>query len=152
MAVLTLALGIGANTAIFSMVNAILLRPLPYKDPERLAMLWTQRSKRDIQEEGTSYLNFEDWKKQNQVFEDLAICSRGNPVTLTGFDEPERVEAEAVSANLFSLLGSTPLLGRTFSLDDLERRQRVVVLSYNLWQRRFGGSQDVIGKAMEING
>ena len=151
-AVLTLALGIGANTAIFSVVNAILLRPLPYKDPEHLAMLWTNDLKRDIQEEGTSYLNFEDWKNENQVFEDLAICTRGNPVTLTGFDEPERVEAEAVSANLFSLLGSTPLLGRTFSHDDVERRERMVVLSHDLWQRRFGGSQDVIGKTMEING
>jgi macrolide transport system ATP-binding/permease protein len=149
-AVLTLALGIGANTAIFSVVNAILLRPRTHKDPERLAMLWTNDLKRDIQEEGTSYANFEDWKNENQVFEDLAICTRGNPVTLTGVDE--RVEAEAVSANLFPLLGSRPLLGRTFSHDDLERRERVVVLSHNLWHRRFGGSQDVIGKTIEING
>jgi putative ABC transport system permease protein len=151
-AVITLALGIGANTAIFSVVNAILLRPLPYSDPEHLAMLWTNDPKRDIHEEGTSYLNFEDWKNQNQVFEDLAICTRGNPVTLTSFDEPERIEAEAVSANLFSVLGSRPILGRTFSLDDMERRQYVVVLSYNLWQRRFGGAQDLVGKTMEING
>src|SRR5262245_61570927 len=150
-AVLTLARGIWATTAIFSVVKAILLRPLPYNDPGRLAVLWTNDPKRDIHEEGTSYLNFEDWKK-NQVFEDLAICTRGNPVTLTGFDEPERVEAEAVSANFFPLLGRRPLLGRTFSLDGVERRQRVVALSHNLWQRRFGGSQEVIGKTMEING
>src|SRR5262245_12668543 len=114
-AVMTLAMGIGAKTAIFSVVNAILLRPLPYNDPGRLAMLWTNNPKRDIHEEGTSFLNFEDWKNENHVFEDLAICTRGNPVTLTGFDEPERVEAEAVSANFFPLLGSRPLLGRTFS-------------------------------------
>ena len=81
--VLCLALGIGANTAIFSLVNAVLLRPLPYQDPGRLAMLWTDDVKRGIHEEGTSYLNFVDWKSQSTAFADLAVCTRGNSVTLT---------------------------------------------------------------------
>jgi putative ABC transport system permease protein len=107
-AIMTLALGIGANTAMFSVVNAVILRPLPYQDPARLAMLWTNDLKRDIREEGTSYPTFLDWRSQSRAFADMAICSRGNPVTLTGGNEPERVMGEAVSANLFPLLGVTP--------------------------------------------
>jgi predicted permease len=150
-AILTLALGIGANTAMFSVVNTVLLRPLPYQDPDRLAMLWTHDAKRDIREEGTSYPTFLDWRTQSRTFADLAICSRGNPVTLTGGDDPERVMGEAVSANLFPLLGVTPILGRSFSHDEELRRERVVVLSYGLWQRRFGASRDAIGKTLEID-
>lgn len=82
-AILTLALGIGANTAMFSVVNAVLLRPLPYEDPDRLAMLWTDDSKHNVHEEGTSYPTFLDWRSQSRTFADMAICSRGNPVTLT---------------------------------------------------------------------
>jgi predicted permease len=151
-AVLTLALGIGANTAIFSLVNAVLLRPLPYHDPDRLAMLWTDDPKRSIREEGTSYPNFLDWRSQSQLFTDMAICSRGFPAVLTGGYEPERVMREFVSANLFPLLGVRPALGRTISPDDEQRRTRVVVLSYGLWQRRFGAAPDAIGKTLEIDG
>src|SRR5262245_16763535 len=151
-AVLTLAVGIGANTAIFSVVNAVLLRPLPYQDPDRLAMLWTNDPKRDIREEGTSYPNFLDWRSQNRLFTDLAICSRGNPVILTGGDEPERVSGDYVSANLFPLLGVNPALGRAVSADDERRRARVVILSHGLWKRRFGAATDAIGKTLEING
>src|SRR5258705_5788176 len=96
-ALLTLALGIGANTAIFSVVNGVLLRPLPYREPDRLAMLWTDDLKSGIHEEGTSHLNVADWKSQSTAFADLALCTRGNAVTLTGAEEPEKVEAEAVS-------------------------------------------------------
>jgi putative ABC transport system permease protein len=151
-AIVTLALGIGANTAMFSVVNAVILRPLPYQDPDRLAMLWTTDPKRDIREEGTSYPTFLDWRSQSRAFADMAICSRGNPVTLTGGNEPERVMGEAVSANLFPLLGVTPLLGRTFSDDEEQQRERVVVVSYALWQRRFGASRDTIGKKLEVDG
>ena len=150
-AVLTLSLGIGANTAIFSVVNAVLLKPLPYAEPDRLAMLWTDDPKRAIHEEGTSYPTFLDWRTQSQSFTEMAICSRGNPVILTGKEEPERVMAEYVSANLFSLLGVKPVLGRTFTPADEHQRERVAVLSYGLWQRRFGGSPDIIGKTVEIN-
>ena len=151
-AILTLALGIGANTAMFSVVNAVILRPLPYQDPDRLAMLWTNDPKRDIREEGTSYPTFLDWRSQSRAFADMAICSRGNPVTLTGGNEPERVMGEAVSANLFPLLGVTPILGRTFSDREEQQRERVVVVSYALWQRRFGASRDAIGKSVEVDG
>ena len=141
-AVLTLALGLGANTAIFSVVNAVLLRPLPYAEPERLAVLWTDDPKHDAHEEGTSYPNFEDWRSQSRAFAEMAVCTRGLPVTLGGADGPERVEAEAVSANLFTLLGTPPLLGRTFSGEDEARRARVVVISHALWQSRFGGAPE----------
>jgi macrolide transport system ATP-binding/permease protein len=151
-AIMTLALGIGANTAMFSVVNAVMLRPLPYQDPDRLAMLWTNDLKRDIREEGTSYPTFLDWRSQSRAFADMAICSRGNPVTLTGGNEPERVMGEAVSANLFPLLGVTPILGRTFSDDEEQQREHVVVLSYGLWQRRFGASREAIGKMLEVDG
>src|SRR5262249_42746033 len=147
-----LALGIGANTAIFSLVKAVSLRPLPYQDPDRLAMLWTDDPKHNIHEEGTSYLNFLDWRSQNKIFADMAICSRGNPVVLTGGDEPERVMGDLVSANLFPLLGVRTTLGRAFSPDEELRRIRVVVISHGLWLRRFGASPDAIGKTMEIDG
>jgi putative ABC transport system permease protein len=151
-AVLTLALGIGANTAIFSLVKAVSLRPLPYQDPGRLAMLWTDDPKHDIHEEGVSYLNFLDWRSQSQLFTDMAICSRGNPVVLTGGDEPERVMGDLVSANLFPLLGVRTALGRSFSSDEELRHMRVVVISHGLWLRRFGASPDAIGKTLEIDG
>src|SRR5262245_25259115 len=151
-AVLTLALGIGANTAIFSLVKAVSLQPLPYQDSDRLAMLWTDDPKHDIHEEGVSYPNFLDWRSQNKLFTDMAICSRGNSVVLTGGDEPERVRGDLVSANLFPLLGVRPALGRTFSPDEELRRTRVVVISHGLWRRRFGAAPDAIGKTLEIDG
>src|SRR5262245_5876311 len=90
-AIVTLALGIGANTAMFSVVNAVILRPLPYQDPDRLVMLWTNDPKRDIREEGTSYPTYVDWRDQSRTFADMAICSRGNLVTLSAGTDPERV-------------------------------------------------------------
>jgi putative ABC transport system permease protein len=151
-ALLTLAIGIGANTAIFSVVNGVLLRPLPYHDPGRLAMLWTDDTKHGVHEEGTSYPNFADWRSQSRAFADMAICGRGAPLILTGADEPERVMAEDVSANLFPLLGVNPMLGRAFSTDEEEQGARVVVLSYGFWLRRFGGAADLTGKSLEIEG
>lgn len=149
--VLTLALGIGASTAIFSVVDAVLLRPLPYKDPARLAVLWTDNAKQSLHEERTSYPNFEDWRKQSRAFEDMAFSSAFT-VNLTAGDEPERVVAGRAGANFFSLLGQTPVLGRTFSAIEEERGERVIVLSYGLWQRRFALSKDVIGKSLEVDG
>lgn len=151
-AVLTLALGIGANTAIFTLVKAVLLRPLPYRDSGRLAMLWTDDPKHGIHEEGTSYPDYQDWRSQSRVFSDMAICSRGNPVVITGGDESERVAGDLVSANLFPLLGVAPMLGRTFTPEDEANRARVVVLSHSLWQRRFGASYAAVGKTLEIDG
>ncbi|HEV2492298.1 MAG TPA: ABC transporter permease [Terriglobia bacterium] len=150
-AILTLALGIGANTAIFSIVNAVLLRPLPYKDPGRLAVLWTDNVKQNLHQERTSYPNFEDWRKHSRAFEDMAFSSAFT-VNLTAGDEPERVIAGRASANLFPMMGVKPILGRTFSSEEEERGERLVLLSYGLWQRRFGSSQDVLGKSLEIDG
>lgn len=148
-AVLTLALGIGANTAIFSVVNAVILRPLPYQDPDRLAMLWTDDPKHDVHEAATSYPNFLDWRKQSRHFAEMAIF-RSEPTILPGADETERVMGGFASSGLFPLLGVKPLLGRTFSPDEEERGEPVVVLSYGFWQRRFGGSQNAIGRTLEM--
>src|SRR5262245_373929 len=103
-AVLTLALGIGANTTIFSIVNAVILRPLPYQDPARLFMLWTDDSAHGIHEAGTSYVNFADWRRQSEAFADMAIF-RNEPVIVTNSDETERVSGGFASASLFSTLG-----------------------------------------------
>src|SRR5689334_3479959 len=149
--ILTLALGVGANTAIFSVVNAVLLRPLPFRDSDRLAMLWTDDAKRGLHEGPTSFLNVTDWRAQSQRFDEMAICT-SNPLTLTGAGQPERVKGEFASANLFPLLGVDPVIGTTFSKDQEDQRESVVVLSYGLWERRFGGSADVIGKTLDIDG
>jgi putative ABC transport system permease protein len=151
LAVLSLALGIGANTAIFSVLNAVVLRPLPYQDPGRLAVLWTDNLRKNLHEERTSYPNFEDWKKQNRVFEDMAFCSSFT-VNLTDEGEPERIVAARVTSNLFPMLGVSPILGHTFALEDEARGNRVIVLSYGLWQRRFASSREVLGRSLEIEG
>ena len=150
-AVGTLALGIGANTAMFSVVHAVLLRPLPYRDESRLAVLWTDNVKQNLHEERTSYPNFEDWRKQSRTVEDMAFSSAFT-VNLTAGDEAERVIAARTSANLFPLMGVKPILGRAFSSDEEARGERVIVLSQGLWQRRFGASKDVLGKTLEIDG
>jgi predicted permease len=149
-ALLTLALGIGANTAIFSVVNAVILRPLPYQDPDQVVMMWTADPKRDIHEAGTSYPTFRDWRTQSRLFADMAIWA-GGPLTLSGDGEPERVAGQFVSANLFPLLGAQPAIGRYFSSEEEQRREPVVVLSYDLWQRRFGGDHNALGKIIEID-
>ena len=145
-AVVTLALGIGANTAIFSVVHGVLLRPLPYRDPERLAAVLTNINSFDT---GSSYLNFKDWREQSGLFEDMA-CYREESLALRGFDEPERIKVGLVPANLFPLLGVPPVLGRQFSFEEVDRGERVVVLSYGLWQLRFQASPDVIGRTVEL--
>jgi putative ABC transport system permease protein len=150
-AVITLALGIGANSAIFSVINAVLLRPLPFRDADRIAMLWTNDDKRAIHEGLTSYLTVTDWRNQSQLFSDMAIFT-ANPLTLTGQNQPERVKGAFASANLFPLLGVEPVLGQTFSADQEEQRESVVVLSHGLWQRRYGGSPEVIGRTIDIDG
>lgn len=150
-AMLTLGLGIGANSAIFSVINAVILRPLPFKDASGLALLWTDDAKRGIHEGVTAYSTISDWRAQSNAFADFAIFT-ANPLTLTGLDQPERIKGQFVSANLFPLLGIEPALGQTFSPDQEQRREQVAVLSYGLWQRRYGGSPDVIGKSLDIDG
>jgi predicted permease len=149
-AVLTLALGIGANTAMFSVINAVLLRPLPYQDADRLVFLWSEALKRSVREATSSYANISDWKHQNQSFEDLAVFDPAS-VTLAETGDPEQIQSVRASANLFSLLGVEPILGRTFSPEEEQSNARVVVISYGLWQRRFGGSHSVLGQTLEID-
>jgi len=150
-AVLTLALGIGANTAMFSVVNAILLKPLPYADADRLVLIWTADPARNIHEGSTSFLTLTDWRRDNHNLADLAFW-RERAGNITGGHEPERVVGALASANLFSVLGIAPVIGRTVTADDERRREAVVVLSYRLWQRRFGGAATAIGQALEIDG
>ena len=150
-AVLTLALGIGANTAMFSVVNAILLKPLPYADADRLVLIWTADPARNIHEGSTSFLTLTDWRRDNHNLTDLAFW-RERAGNITGGHEPERVVGALASANLFSVLGIAPVIGRTVTADDERRREAVVVLSYRLWQRRFGGAATAIGQTLEIDG
>ncbi len=150
-AVFTLALGIGANITIFSVVNAVLLRPLPYPDAERLVALWSEAPAQNIRERASAYANVADWREQNKSFEDIAV-SDPTVVTLTGGAELEQVMSIRATANLFSVLGVVPLLGRTFTADEVQQKVRVVVLSHGLWQRRFGASPNVLGQTLEIDG
>jgi putative ABC transport system permease protein len=151
-AILTLALGIGANTAIFSIVEAVILRPLPYKDSVHLALL------ADSQDPDNGAFPFEDieaFRSQSRTFEDIAIYYRDSGfsrVTLTAGGEPESVQGAFVSANFFSLMGVGPELGRVFTLQEEVQREHVVVLSYGLWIRRFGGASDLIGRMVQIDG
>jgi putative ABC transport system permease protein len=150
-AVLTLALGIGANITIFSVVNAVLLRPLPYPDADRLVYLWSEAPAQNIRERASTYGNVTDWREQNKSFEDVAVFDP-TVVTLTGAAEPEQVMSVRASANYFPLLGVAPMLGRTFTDDEEQQKVRVVVLSHGLWQRRFGASPDILGQTLEIDG
>jgi predicted permease len=150
-AVITLALGIGANTAIFSAVRAVLLRPLPYGQPGELAMLWSDDTKRGLHEAPTSSLLASDWRRESRAFADMAIFST-NAAILTGTDIPERTVTAFASANIFSVLRVPAAVGRTFSPDEEQHGERVAVISHGLWQRRFGGSSDVVGKTIEIDG
>jgi putative ABC transport system permease protein len=152
LAVVSLAMAIGATTAIFSVVHGVLFRPLPYRDAARLAMLWTDDPKHNIREEGVSYPNFLDWRAQSRSFEDMAICSRRFSFTLFVTDESERIEGALVSANLFRLLGVAPALGRDFSADEFVRGEPVLLISHGLWRRRFGASPDAIGRSVILDG
>jgi putative ABC transport system permease protein len=150
-AVLTLALGIGANITIFSVINSVLLRPLPYAASERLVFLWSEAPRQNIKETSSAYANISDWREQNRSFEDLAVFDPTS-VTLTGAAETQQVQSVRASANLFPLLGMAPLLGRTFTANEVERKARVVVISHGLWQRRFGASPGILGQTLEIDG
>ncbi|MBL7184906.1 MAG: ABC transporter permease [Phycisphaerae bacterium] len=151
MAVLILALGIGANTAIFSVVNAVMLRPLPYTDAHRLVMLCERTGKRNI-EIFTEYDRFLFWREQNVVFEHMSGCSGRRPY-VTGIDRPRYVWAATVLPDLFPLLGVQPVLGRGFLPDeDQPGNDRVIVLSHTFWRNDMGGTPDAIGKTMILDG
>ncbi len=150
-AVLTLALGIGANTAIFSVLNAVLLRPLPYDAPEQLAMLWTEIPTQALRQGRSAYGDVEEWRRQSQTFADMAVTDPVRP-TLTTTTGSEQIRVSRVSSNYFSLLGVQPAYGRTFSEKEADERQRLALISHNFWQARFGGSGDAIGASLVIDG
>ena len=153
--ILTFALGIGANTAVFSVLNAVLLRPLPFHQPQNLVALgeFDTRETADpgTQIESISYLDYVDWRDQNKVFEHVAVCTNQSVGTLTDGNQATHVQGESVSANLFTLLGIQPILGRTFLPKEDEPGNYVVILSYELWQRQFGGDREIIGKNISLD-
>jgi len=150
-AVITLALGIGANTAVFSLINAVLLKPLPFYEPERLVMVWEEASLAGFPRQEPAPATYVDWKARQSVFEIMAAIAFSN-FRLTGDGEPQQLFAYSVTANFFPLLGIAPALGRTFSPEE-ERpgANKVVVLSHNFWQRRYGGDLDIIGREILLN-
>ena len=151
-AVLALALGIGANTAIFSVVNAVLLRPLPYRNPERVVRIYESNPARNAPTFSISPANYLDWKKQSQVFESMAAYSRQQNLTLTGGDRAQQVVGARVSAEMFPMLGINPALGRAFlPEEDRTGGERVVVISHGLWQRGFGADQNLLGRMLTLD-
>ena len=151
-ALVALSLGIGANTAIFSVVNAVLLRTLPYQNPERIVVVWEHRRGSDRAHNTVSPQNFLQWQEQSKSFEGMSAFFDAT-LNLTGAGEPVEVPAQLASPNLFKVLGADAMLGRTFVPEDIEKDLgSVVVLSYGYWQRQFGGAPDVLGKTVALNG
>jgi predicted permease len=149
-AILTLALGIGANTALFSVVNGVLLNPLPFPNPDELVAVYTKSP--NFQESSISYLNFLDWQKDNHSFGSLCAF-RSDDFNMIGAGEPERVHTHMISANFFDALALKPLLGRTFRTEeDQVGAGPVAILSDGIWSRKFGSAQDVLGKNISLNG
>src|SRR5262249_45262323 len=148
-AVFTLALGIGANTAIFSVINTVLLKPLPYADSERLVAVWEVR--RNGARGSVSYPNFADWRAQNSVFERIAIYQEGM-MTLTGAGEPANMRVVQTTPDLFPLLNARPQLGRGFLPEEEKAGSRVVVLGDGAWRKYFGADPNLVGKQIKLNG
>ncbi len=152
-AIITLALGIGANTAIFSVVNAAVLRALPYPNADRLVMLWGTNAKDGNQQQPASFGEFNDWRAQMRSFDQVAGASPPWNFVLMGGSEPEPIQGMWVSANLFSTLGVMPARGRAFTPEeDRVGGAPVVIISHGLWQRRYGADPDVVGKTLSLGG
>src|SRR6202050_1018555 len=147
-AVLTLALGIGANTAIFSVVNAELLRPLPFPHPGQLVRVASANAKIHTVSGAVSYAYFADWRAQNHVFQEMAGYVDSS-FALTGVEQPAHLQAASVTAGMFNLLGASPELGRGFQPEDDEPHHHVVILSHRLWKERFGGDPQIIGRGID---
>ncbi len=147
----TLALAIATNTAMFSVLNAVLLRPLPYRSPEQLAMLWTEDPTQNLREGRSALWDVEQWQSQSQSFAGMATFDSVGTV-LTGADGVEQIVGASISPNLLPLLGVQPVLGRNFSTEEAEQRQRLVLISHGFWQARFAGSHDALGTTLVLNG
>lgn len=152
-AVLTLALGIGANTAIFSVVNSLLLTPPHYKQPDRLVMVWEQQPSRNWFQGSVSPANYFQWLDHNTVFDQIAVTYDDHANFTADGSDPEQLAYQGVSANLLSMLGTDPILGRIFSAQDaIPGNNDVVILSFGLWKRRFGGDANIVGKKIQLEG
>src|SRR5262245_15237463 len=149
-AALTLALGIGANTAMFSAVDAVLIRPLPYVDAGRLVMIWDEMSHIGFPKHQSTPAEWREWRQNNTVFTDIAATQPVRAI-LSNDGEPVEAPARKVTANLWTVLGVQPQLGRVFTEDEDTRGVRVAVISHGLWQRRFGGARDVVGRTITLN-
>lgn len=151
-AILSLMIGIGINITIFSVINTLLLRPLPYQDPDRLVIMWNRSPGLNITQDWLSVGEYLDLKNDNKVFEQVAVIL-GDSFNFTGQGLPEYIEGVRVSSSLFPLLGAEAALGRRFMVEDDEKgKPPIVILSYGFWQRRFGGDANVIGKTLSLNG
>src|SRR5579859_63057 len=151
-AVLTMALGIGINTAMFCVIENIVLRPLPYHNPASVVMLWSSVPKKDIQRNWTSYPDIQDWRSESRAFTQVAAVFRVDTATIVSrTGEVEHIKAEHVSSELFSILGVAPQLGRSWSASEEDKRTPVAVISHAFWQTQFGDSPDVIGKLIEVD-
>ena len=149
LSVLTLAAGIGVNTAMFSVVHAVLLKPLPYNDPDRI--VWMTESGPEVANRWVSYPNFVDWRSRNQSFEAMSTF-RGWSVNLTGTDQPESINSRMVTAGYFKVMGTAPMLGRDFTeADDQPGAAPVTILSHAFWQQRFGGDPNIVGKSITLD-
>src|SRR5437899_2802067 len=150
--ILSLAIGIGANTAVFSVADALLLKPLPYPHPDRLAILWLRSPGIGIPEDWPSPGQYLDMRQANRSFEEMAICI-GDTTTLNGRDQPERIEVIRASSSLMSLLGAQPFLGRIFTAeDDAPGKQPVVLLTHAIWKRLFNSDPGIVGRNINLNG
>ena len=151
-ALLTFAVGIGVNTAVFSVFNGVLLRPLPYPDADRITMMWVDNRQQGIKDDIGSYPGYRDWREQSTSFEHVAAYTPSN-FTLTGSGDPERIAGAQTTANFFSVIGLQPILGRLYTEEnETPGKDRVVLLSHGLWQRTFGGARDVLGRTLTLNG
>jgi hypothetical protein len=150
--ILTAALGIGANVTIFSVLDAVILEPLPYKDPDRLVRLSESNLRQNQAEAPVSVPNFQDWQQQQSSFEEVSALEFAT-FNLTGRGEPQRVAAARISANLVPMLGVNPALGRTF-LPEEEKpgKNKVVLLSDALWEKQFGGDRSIVDQTIQLNG
>ena len=150
-AVATLALAIGVNVVMSSVLNTVLIQPLPYRAPDDLVMLWTETPSRDLRENRSAFWNIQEWRRQNRSFTDIAVFD-GVSMTLTHGGEAQRIQVARISSNLFPLLGVQPRHGRSFSADEAAGLRRLAVISHRFWQARFGGSLDALGASIDLDG
>src|SRR5579863_4820773 len=150
--VLSLALGIGANSTIFSVVDTLLYRPLPYPQPEQLVTIWETQLSRPDHGQPPPIAESVDWKKQNHVFQEIALTSENESAILAGTGRPEAIQVQDVTPSFFSMLGAAPELGRIFLASEMQDASQSVVISTSFWKTRMSGDPNVLGKTLRVNG